>query len=332
MMRAQIIDHFGDASVFKTSRLPKPQLKPGHVLINVHATSVNPVDFKIRSGLIHGIAPIFPAVLHGDVAGTIEEVGEGVEKFKIGDEVYGCAGGVRGESGALADYMLADEKLLAKKPTSLKMREAASLPLVSITAWEALFDKGNLSANKSVLVHGGTGGVGHITMQIAHAFGAKVFTTISSNKKKDIVKNLNADIEVINYRNESVQDYVNRLTNGVGFDLVVDTIGGENLERSFAAMRLYGTVITILAGNQHDLSQLQAKSGSLHVVFMLLPLLYNFNREKHGEILEKIARMVDNNQIRPLVDPHQFSFADVDQAHAYLESGKAIGKVVISKH
>src|SRR5665213_1799094 len=140
-MKAQVITQFGDPSVFVEKEVPKPSIQPGHVLIRVKATSVNPVDYKIRAGKALPIAPVLPAILHGDVAGVIEEVGEGVKGFKIGDEVFGCAGGVKGLGGALAEFMLADARLIAHKPTTLSMAEAAALPLVSITAWEALFEK-----------------------------------------------------------------------------------------------------------------------------------------------------------------------------------------------
>lgn len=327
-MWAQAIRKFGDSSVFETIDLPKPVVKPGYVLIRVVATSVNPVDLKIRSGKYPHIAPDFPAVLHGDIAGVIEEIGQGVTKFKVGDEVFGCAGGVKGENGALAEYMLADAQLLAKKPQSLSLPEAAALPLVSITAWEALFDKVNLSQGKTILVHAGTGGVGHVGIQLAKWAGATVFTTISSQNKADIVKKLGAD-DVINYREESVENYVNRLTLGKGFDVVFDTVGGENIDKSFAAVALNGNVVTIQANSTHDLSPLHRKSASFHAEFMLIPLLLNIYRDKHGEILNKIAKLVDDGLLKPLIDSHKFTFAETGKAHAFLESGEAIGKVVI---
>lgn len=141
-MKSQVIQSFGEPSVFQLKEIPKPELKPGHVLIQVKATSVNPIDTKVRAGAVPAVAPELPAVLHGDVAGVVSEVGEGVTEFEIGDEVFGCAGGFKGTSGgALAEFMLADADLLAHKPKNLTMEEAAALPLVSITAWEALFNR-----------------------------------------------------------------------------------------------------------------------------------------------------------------------------------------------
>jgi NADPH2:quinone reductase len=326
MMKSQVITRFGDYSVFETIETIKPKIKPGYVLIRVKATSVNPVDYKLRAGKFPQITPEFPAILHGDVAGVVEEIGSGITEFEIGDEVYGCAGGVKGECGALGEFMLVDARLIAKKPKTLSMAEAASLPLVSITAWEA-FDKIKVSAGQKMLVHGGIGGVGHIAIQLAKWAGADVYATVSTPEKAVLAKSLGA-IESINYRNESVQDYVDRLTEGKGFDVVFDTVGGENIDKSISAVAQYGHVITIQAHSTHDLSFLQSKSASLHVVFMLLPLLCNIQRERHGEILKRIASLVDKGILKPLVDSQQFSFEEVGKAHALLESGKALGKVV----
>ncbi|WP_392537720.1 zinc-dependent alcohol dehydrogenase family protein [Legionella sp. 227] len=330
-MKAQAISSFGDSSVFKTIELPKPQIKPGYVLIRVVATSVNPVDCKVRSGKYGHISPPFPAILHSDVAGIIEEVGDDVTEFSVGDEVYGCAGGFLNESGALAEFMLADALLIAKKPKELSMVEAAALPLVAITAWEALFEKVKIKSGQKVLIHAGTGGVGHIAIQLAKWAGAEVYTTVSSSDKADIAKSLGVK-ETINYRIESVQDYVNRVTKGMGFDVVFDTVGGENLEKSLAAVAPYGNVASIQATSTHDLSHLHAKSASLHAVFMLLPLLHNKQRERHGNILKEIARLTDEGHLKPLIDPHLFYFENIDKAHALLESGKAVGKIVVQAY
>lgn len=328
-MKAQVIHEFGDPYIFEVLELPKPTIKEGHVLIRVMATSVNPVDYKIRRGNIPAIAPAFPAVLHGDVAGIIEEVGPGVTEFKVGDEVFGCAGGLRDCDGALAEFMLADARLIAKKPVTLSMHEAAALPLVSITAWEALFEKANIKPGQKVLIHAGTGGVGHIAIQLAKWAGADVYTTVSSAKKAEIATSLGAT-GTINYRQESVPDYVQRITNGKGFDVVFDTVGGDNINQSINAAALYGHVVTIQANSTNDLSQLHAISGSLHVVFMLIPLLRNIQRERHGKIMQKIAELVDQGQVKPLIDNHTFTFEEVGKAHALLESGEAIGKVVVN--
>ncbi|MFC5541649.1 MAG: zinc-dependent alcohol dehydrogenase family protein [Bacilli bacterium] len=328
-MKAQVIQSFGNPSVFQIQDIPTPEVIPGHVLIEVKATSVNPIDTKVRSGFVSAVAPEFPAVLHGDVAGIVRAVGEGVSKFKVGDEVYGCAGGFKGTAGgALAEYMLADADLLAHKPKNLTMEEAAALPLVTITAWEALFTRGKLASGQNILIHAAAGGVGHVAIQLAKWAGAKVYTTASSNEKLEIGARLGADA-TINYREESVQDYVQKYTDGKGFDIVFDTVGGENLDRSFEAAAPLGTVLAIAARSTHDLSPLHSKGLTLHVVFMLLKILEKEWRKEYGEILEKVTAIVEEGKLRPLLDPNVFTFDEISKAHEHLESGKAIGKIVL---
>src|ERR1700722_13476036 len=166
-MKAQIITQFGDPAVFKLTEMPQPILQPGYVLIKVSATSVNQIDCKIRSGKVPEIAPDFPAILHGDVVGIVDTLGENVTGFQSGDEVYACGGGLKGISGALAEYMLVDAHSLALRPKKLSALASAALPLVGITAWEALFLKAKLQAGQKILIHGGVGGVGHIAVQLA---------------------------------------------------------------------------------------------------------------------------------------------------------------------
>lgn len=327
-MKAAVITSFGDGSVFETVDVSTPKVQPGYVLIRVHATSVNPVDCKVRSGKYAHICPEFPAILHSDVAGVIEEIGPNVSGFSVGDEIYGCAGGFKAESGALAEFMIADARLIAKKPKSIGMLEAAALPLVVITAWEALFEKIKISSGQKILIHAGTGGVGHIAIQLAKWAGAEVYATVSSPEKAEIAHALGAK-ETINYHKESVENYVNRLTCGKGFDVVFDTVGGENLDKSLAAVTAYGNVISIQATSTHNLALLHSHSASLHAVFMLLPILTNEQRERYSKILNEAASLVDKHSLKPLIDPHQFSLSNVGAAHKLLESGKAIGKIVI---
>jgi len=329
-MKAQVITQFGDPSVFTTTDITKPTLIPGHVLLRVLASSVNQVDCKIRSGAAPAIAPAFPAVLHSDVVGVVEEIASDVTNFKIGDEVYACAGGVRGTFGALAEFTLVDKHSLAFKPKKLSVPDTAALPLVSITAWEALFIKAKLQAKQKILIHGGLGGVGHIAVQLAKWAHADVCTTVLSGNDFALAKSLGAN-EVINAKEESVEQYVQRLTNGKGFDVVFDTIGGPNLDRSLAAAKIDGVVVTTVARSTHDLTPMHDKSLSLHVVFMLNPLLTGNGRALHGDILRSVAKIVDEGKLKPLVDLNQFSFDQVSAAHTLLESGKARGKVVLVK-
>lgn len=326
-MKAMVIQEYGAAEQFVEQEFPMPEIQPGHVIIKVAATSVNPLDTKIRAGLVQANPP-FPAILHGDVAGIVTEVGEGVENLAVGDEVFGFAGGLKNYQGALADYMLADARLLAKKPDNLAFGEAAALPVVFITAWRALIDRAQIQPKDKVLIHAGTGGVGHIAIQIAKWAGAQVYTTVSREEKAEIARQLGAD-ETINYKQESVEEYVQRCTDGQGFDVVFDTVGTDNMDLSFQAARVSGTVATIAARSTHDLSPLHGKNLTLHVVFIATPLLYGQDFDTHSEALEAMASLTADGYVRPLLDDTLYSFQEVAEAHTKVEAGQALGKVVL---
>ncbi|OKY26438.1 zinc-dependent alcohol dehydrogenase family protein [Thalassotalea sp. PP2-459] len=327
-MKAMIVNSFGSENVFEASKITKPQVKAGHVLIKVAATSVNTVDTMIRAmGDDLPIAPALPAVLGMDFAGTVEEVGEGVTDYKIGDEVYGCAGGLADLQGTLAEYMVADAKLIALKPQNLSMREAAALPLVAITAYEGLMRAG-ISEGQKVLVHGGSGGVGHVALQLAKYFGAEVYSTGGGDNQLALIEKLGA--YPINYKTETVADYVAKYTEGAGFDVVFDSVGGENMANSFEAAALNGQVASTVAMVNMDLSLAHFKGLSLHVVFMLIPMLHNIKREEHGKILNELSQIVEAGELTPVLDNEMFSLEQTGKAHERLASGKALGKVVIS--
>jgi len=220
-MKAQIIKQFGDETVFEFTDIPDPSAKSHEVLVRLHATSVNPVDWKIRrNGL--PISPELPAVLGCDISGTVIDVGNKVTNFSKGDEVFGCGGGVKGMGGTYAELIAVDHRLLAKRPNSLNARQAAALPLVTITAWEGLI-RSNLKKGDSILIHGGTGGVGHVAIQIAKSLGANVHTTVSSDAKAETALKLGAD-EAILYNKVTTEEYVNKYTRGKGFDVVFDAL------------------------------------------------------------------------------------------------------------
>ena len=323
-MQAQVVKTFGGPEVFEISKIKFPKIEPGHVIIQVAASSVNPVDYKIRQGLSPWLSPELPAVLHSDVAGVVAQVGEGVSEFKEGDEVYGCAGGFKGNGGALAEYMLADARLLAPKPRTLDMIQSAALPLVGITAYEALFDRAKIKSGDTVLIQGAAGGVGHIAIQLVRAVGAKVYATASSPKKLEVAAQYGAI--GINYKEKTVEHYVEEYTGGRGFDIVMNTVGGASLQDAFIACAANGVVVGISSSATYDLSPLHKKGLSLHLVFMPGPLVNNVGRERHGEILRKIAALVDQGLVQPFIES-KFPFSKVAQAHAYLESGSALGKV-----
>ncbi|MEM6852181.1 MAG: zinc-dependent alcohol dehydrogenase family protein [Pseudomonadota bacterium] len=327
-MKAMRLAALGDDQPFELFDKDERAPGPGEVAIAVHATSVNPVDTKIRAGAA-AIAPEDPIVLGCDVAGVIEAVGPGAARFNVGDRVFGCAGGVKGRDGAYAERMIADERLLAPAPSSLSMREAAALPLVGITAWEALVDRAAVQPGETVLVHGGAGGVGHMGVQLGKALGAIVHTTVSSDEKAEIAMSLGAD-RAIRYKEKSVADYVAEETGGAGYPVVFDTAGGPNLPASLEAVAINGRVSAIVSmDSAPDLTPLHVKNAALHVVFMLIPMLTDSGLERHGAILERLARLTEAGRLRPLLDKHRFKLEEVGAAHAHLKSGDAVGKVVI---
>ncbi len=326
-MYAYLVRNYAPDSKFEVTDLPKPVVQPGHLVLKVKATSLNPVDWKIRT-LNLPFAPDLPAVLHGDVAGIVDEIGEGVTSFNVGDEVYGCAGGVKGQGGALAEYMLVDAQLMSHKPRTLSFSKAAALPLVSITAWDGLLDRARVQPGQEILVHAGAGGVGHIALQLAVIKGATAYATVSNEEKGKIAIKLGAK-EIINYKTETPKEYSQRLTNGKGFDIVYDSVGGENIDRAFEVTAMNGQVITIVSRSTHDLSLMHQRGLSLHVVFMLLPMLTGEGLAHHGEILKQVADWVDEGKLVPLVDSQRFTLDHVNAAHDYFASGKHTGKIVI---
>jgi NADPH2:quinone reductase len=251
-----------------------------------------------------------------------------VEGFTEGDEVYGCIGGFKDLPGVLADYALADARLLARKPTNLSMIEAAALPLVTITAWNALTDRAKVSEGQRVLVHAAAGGVGHVALQLAKAAGAEVHVTASSEEKIALGKELGADVG-INYKEATVEEYVAAHTNGEGYDVVFDTVGTTRLDDSFQAAKIGGTVVSIAARSTHDLTHVHVRALTLHVVFMLLPLARNIGREHHGAILRQATQLVEAGKLRPHLHTEVFPFERVGDAHALLESGGTLGKIVL---
>ena len=324
-MRALLLYEHGGPDKLTLAEVPAPTPRSGEVLVQIHAASINPVDIKIREGL--QIGPALPAILGADLAGVIVKTVTGVTDFKPGDAVYGCAGGVRGLGGTLAEFIVADARLLAPMPADLTFREAAALPLVAITAWQGM-EKLALRAGDTVLVHGGTGGVGHIVVQLAKAAGARVIATVGSDEAAVLARELGAD-DVINYRSEEVADYVARLTGGAGFSAIFDTVGGANLAKSFEAAALYGRIVTTNARVTLDLGNMHGKALSLHLVFMLLGMLNESGRAEHGRILRQVATLVEAGSLKPLLDPARFTLATAPDAQEHLNSGEARGKVVV---
>ena len=326
-MKAMILNAYGDDAEFEAAEVVTPTVEAGHVLIKIAASSVNTVDTMIRKlGKDLPLSPETPAILGMDFAGTVEAVGDGVDEYTVGDEVYGCAGGLAGLPGTLAEYISADHNLIAHKPKNLSMRAAAALPLVGITAYEGLTRAG-IDSGQKVLVHGGSGGVGHVALQLAKHFGADVYSTGGGESQMALINRLGAT--PINYKTESVEQYVAKHTGGAGFDLVFDSVGGANMSNSFEAAALNGQIASTVSMCELDLTPAHFKGLSLHVVFMLIPMLHNHRRKAHAEILRNLTRIVEAGGLKPVLDETQYSLEQAGEAHARLESGRAMGKVVI---
>lgn len=313
-------------AAFDVVSVAKPLPGPNEVLVRIKASAVNPLDLKIRAGqAAHARQPL-PAILGIDLAGVVEAVGSEVRHFRQGDEVYGMTGGVGGVPGSPAEFAAVDADLLANKPASLTIREAASLPLIFITAWEGLVDRAKIHHGQRVLIHGGAGGVGHIAIQLARAFGADVFAT-GSAASKDLIENLGAT--AIDYRAGSVEAYVAAHTSGKGFDIVYDTVGGATLDASFNAVARCGHVVSALGWGTHALAPLSFRAGTYSGVFTLLPLLSGEGRAHHGEILREAAHLAESGKIKPRVDPRRFSLATIGAAYGAIEAQTTAGKIVV---
>ena len=325
-MKAMLIHEFGGAEKFHLAELPTPPPGKRQALIHVRASSVNPIDLKIRNGLVPAAAPDFPAVLNVDVAGDVLEVGSEVSGIKVGDRVAAMGGGVKGHDGALSEMMRVDADLLAKIPEGVTYEKAAAMPVVGLTSWEALVNRGRVKSGQKVLIHGGAGGVGHIAVQLASSMGAEVTATVSGSEKAAIARRMGAH-HIVNYNEQSVNDYVQEFTSGQGFDIIVDTAGGSNLDKSFEAAALSGSVITTNTRSTNDLSLMHGKGLTLHVVFLLLPLLFGKGKKETGENLGKLLRLIQEDKISPMIYNRTFGFSEIKLAHELVEQGGYFGKI-----
>ncbi|ANI34346.1 quinone oxidoreductase [Pseudomonas sp. JY-Q] len=307
--------------------IARPVPGKGQVLVRIHAAGINPLDTKIAIGAGAHARQELPAVLGLDLAGMVVELGEAVDGFTPGQEVFGMAGGIGGAQGTLAEYIAVDARLIASKPHALGMREAAALPLVFITAWEGLVDHANVRSGQRVLIHGGAGGVGQVAVQLAKARGAEVYATGSAGNL-DFIRALGAT--AIDYQTQRVEAYVEQFTAGEGFDIVYDTVGGSTLDASFKAVKPYtGHVLSCLGWGQHSLAPLSFKSATYSGVFTLAPLLTGKGREHHGSILREAAVLANAGQLAIRVDPQQFALDEVNDAFRQVAEGRGRGKTVI---
>lgn len=330
-MKAFVIDRYGSNSVVRAGELPEPDLRDDDVLVQIHAASVNPLDLKLRSGALKLVLPYrLPLILGNDLAGIVVRVGARVRRFKPGDEVYARADQER--IGAFAEFIAVSEEALAFKPKSLNMEDAASIPLVGLTAWQALVEKANLKKGQKVLIHAGSGGVGTFAIQLAKHLGAYVATTTSA-ANRDWVKRLGADV-VIDYKQE---DFETMLHN---YDVVLDTQGGATLMKSVSVLKRGGKLISISGPPDADFAKAAGVSWLVRMVMSMLSYRIRKLAKRHqvgyaflfmsanGEQLRRIAELIDAGSIRPVVD-RIFPFASTPEALDYVETGRAKGKVVV---
>ena len=304
-MKAAVIREYGAA--IEISDVPQPALLADSVLIEVHAASVNPVDGIVQAGYLKEMMPItFPFTMGFDVSGVVVEVGDQVRKFKIGDEVFSRPNGM--QAGTIAEYAVIKEEELAIKPSNISHQEAASIPLVGLTAWQAMVTKGKLQKGQKILIHAGSGGVGTLAIQMAKHLGAEVATTTSA-VNAEMVKNLGADV-VIDYKTQKFEEELS------DYDLVFDMMGGEIMEKSFKILKKGGCLVSIKGEDSKGLAK---QYGVRFEAFFMWP---------SGEMLSQLAQLISDGALKPVID-RTFSIDQVQEAYGYLQGGRAKGKIVI---
>ena len=331
-MKAAVIHRYGKNDQVQIEEVTRPEPMQNDLLVSVRAASVNPVDFKIRGGELKQIVPYrLPLVLGNDLSGVVVSVGASVCRFKVGDEVFARLD--KDRIGAYAEFALVRETAAAPKPAKLSHVEAASIPLVGLTAWQALVDIAKLSTGQRVLIHAGSGGVGTFAIQLAKHLGATVVTTVGA-RNGALVRGLGAD-QVIDYKGQRFDELVKDI------DVVFDTQGGETLERSFRVVKRGGIVVTV--GGVPDAKFAKAWGLNPFLVLALRFLTRRITRaaKKYGAKFEylfmhadgaelgEIAKLLDAGVIRPVID-RTFHLTSIRDAFAYAETGRAVGKVVVT--
>ncbi len=301
---------------------------PTQIKVKLHAAGVNPVDTKIRRNGLFYPNPL-PAILGCDGAGEVVAMGPAVDLFKPGDKVWFCHGGLGREQGNYAEYTVIDQRWASIMPKTLSFAEASAMPLVLITAWGGLYERGGLQSGQTVLIHAGAGGVGHVAIQLAKLKGARVITTVSSEQKAEFVRSLGAD-EVVIYKPNGFADVVNELTDGKGCDLVFDTVGPDVFKESIAVTAHFGRLITLLDPGALNLTEARMRNLLIGFELMLTPMLRDLMeaRDKHIDILKQCAKWVDQGRLKVHVS-HQLALKDAVEAHQLIETGHVSGKIVL---
>jgi NADPH:quinone reductase-like Zn-dependent oxidoreductase len=331
-MKAFVVERYGDADTVRASDVPDPKVGAHDVLVRIHAASVNPLDVKIRDGDLKAILPFrVPFVLGNDLAGTVVAVGARVTRFAVGDEVY--ARPDQNRFGAFAELIAIHQDDVAAKPATLTMAEAASVPLVGLTAWQALVERADLRPGQKVLIHAGAGGVGTIAIQLAKHLGASVATTASASKT-DLVTSLGADV-VIDYRKQAFETILH------DYDVVLDTVGGETLDKSLQVLKPGGKVISVAGPPDRAFAKELGANPVIRLAIAALSYRIRRQARRHqvrysylfmkasGDQLRELTALIDAGTIRPVVDS-VFDFEQTREALAHVEQGRTkAGKVVV---
>ena len=306
-MKAIRIHRYGGPEVLKYEDAPRPEPQAGEVLVRVHAAGVNPIDWKVREGYMKDFWPHkFPFILGWDLSGVVEELGRGVSRFKISDEVYSLPDPTR--NGAYADYIVVRESELALKPKPLHHPRAAAVPLAALTAWQSLFDTAQLQPGQRVLIHAGSGGVGHFAVQLAKWKGAYVFAT-ASTKNQDLLRKLGVD-EPIDYMQQRFEDIARKI------DIVLDTLGDETQERSWSVLKKGGVLVSLVQPPSEE------KAKKLGVRAALL------GAQPNGAQLAEIAKIIDSGKLTPVIN-RILPLSEARRAHELSQSGHTQGKIAL---
>jgi NADPH2:quinone reductase len=324
-MRAIIVPEFGEPDVLKLADQPVPTPGANDLLIEVRAGALNPIDYKVRRGALAKGRPM-PIILGFDVSGVVCGFGSAVSGFKVGDEVFASPSLVR--NGANADFVCVDARRAALKPRTLSHVEAAALPLVTITAWEALLRRARLQRGETVLIHAGGGGVGHVAIQLAKHQGARVLTTASSEASLALCQQCGADV-IINYRKESFIERVKSETGGRGVPVIFDTVGSETFDQSLDGLAPDGRLITCVGSPSDKIPQkLFRLNATLIFEFMGAPGVYDIRHESHGEILRAAAKLADEGRLKPHVS-RVLKLGEVAEGHRLVEASHVTGKLAV---
>ncbi|MBK8163912.1 MAG: zinc-dependent alcohol dehydrogenase family protein [Gammaproteobacteria bacterium] len=329
-MKVVVMTAEGGPEVLECREIPDPEIGVATQLkVRLRAAGVNPVDAKMRRRGLY-FPGALPAVLGCDGAGIVVETGAAVTRFKPGDEVWFCDGGAGGDPGCYAEYKVLDQGVARLKPAALNFNEAAAAPLVLITAWEALFERADLRSGQSILIHGGTGGVGHVAIQLAKRAGAQVCVTVGSHDKAEYARRLGADESIVYSERDFVQA-VNAWTDGRGVDVALDTVGGEVFRRTIEAVAHYGDLVTLLDPGA-DVAWREARNRNLRVgfEFMLIPMLRGLAdaRRRQGEILDRCREWCDEG-VMSIEVARTLPLEWAAEAHRLIEQGHTRGKIVL---